>query len=63
MIFETDRIDIRQLSLTDLDAFYAIHGDEALMAHIPAPVLTKAESKAELITITEAYKVLSLIHI
>ena len=57
MIFETERLEIKRLSLEDLDHFHRIHGDSEIMEKIPAPVLSWEESKAELVSIVNAYEV------
>ena len=55
MIFETDRLRVRKLSVNELDVFHRIHGDRELMGSIPSPVLTLDESRAELNSIVSTY--------
>ena len=57
MIFETERLEIKKLTLDDLDDFYRLHNDEEVMGKIPAPVLSLEESRAKLISIKNAYEV------
>ena len=57
MIFETERLEVKRLSLDDLDAFYTLHSDPEVMNKIPAPVLSLEESKSKLLTLIQAYQI------
>ena len=56
MIFETDRLIIKRLSIANLNNFHKIHGDPEVMGQIPAPVCSVEESTAKLVSIIEAYE-------
>ena len=57
MIFETDRLVIKKLSLANLVDFHRIHGDPEVMQSIPAPIHSLEESSAHLSSIIDAYQV------
>ena len=57
MIFETERLEVKKLSLDDLDDFYKLHRDPSVMEKIPAPVLNLEESKDKLVALVNAYEV------
>ena len=46
MIFATDRLVIKTLSLAHLDEFHKLHGDPEVMGKIPAPTYSLQESIA-----------------
>jgi RimJ/RimL family protein N-acetyltransferase len=56
MIFDTERLKIKKLSKEHVHEFHRIYGDKAIMEKIPAPVCNFEESKAELLSIIDAYK-------
>ena len=47
MIFETERLIIRRLKVTDLDAFYDMQSNQNVMRHIK-PTMNRLESQQEL---------------
>ena len=57
MVFETERLIVKKLSMKDIDDFHRIYGDKEVMEKIPAPVFSLDESKAELLNIINAYTV------
>ncbi|MCO4781415.1 MAG: GNAT family N-acetyltransferase [Candidatus Cloacimonetes bacterium] len=57
MIFQTSRLYIKKLALSDVNHFYKLHSDPQVMEPIPAPVLNHHSSKQELHRILNAYKV------
>lgn len=46
MIFETERLHVRKVSLEDKDAFFDLMSNPNVMNPIPRPVMTKNESDA-----------------
>ncbi len=48
MIFETDRLIIRNLNITDSEGFFDLHSNEKVMKMIPAKNLNFIESEKEL---------------
>ena len=55
MIFGTQRLEVEQLSIDNLNDFHRIYGDREIMKKIPTSVFSLEESKAELLAIIEAY--------
>ena len=56
MIFETDRLVIKKLSLAHLDDFHELHSDPDVMEKIPAPIYSLDESHTHLNAIIHAYE-------
>mgnify|MGYP001943647944 CR=1 FL=1 len=54
-LFTTQRLGFRTWSLDDLDKFYLLNSDEAVMEHFPK-TLNKEETKAYIIRLQEHYK-------
>ena len=46
MIFETERLSVRMLSILDTEAFFDMMGNPNVMNPIPRPVMTRTESDA-----------------
>ena len=55
MIFGTQRLEVKHLSMDNLKDFHRIYGDKDVMGKIPMSVFRLEESKAELLAIIEAY--------
>lgn len=56
MIFETDRLVIKKLSLAHLDDLHELHSDPDVMEKIPAPIKSLDESHDHLKSIIHAYE-------
>ena len=59
MIFGTQRLEVEQLSIDNLNDFHRIYGDREIMKKIPTSVFSLEESKAELLAIIEAYGIVN----
>ena len=57
MIFETERLEVKKLSIDDLGDFHRLHSDHEIMSKIPAPTSTLEESTAKLVSTIDAYQI------
>ena len=57
MIFGTEKLRARKLSVNGLDVFHRIHSDKELMGSISAPALSLDECQTELKSIVNAYAI------
>ena len=55
MVFRTQRLEVKQLSMNNLNDFHRKYGDEEIMGKIPTSVFRLEENEAELLAIVEAY--------
>ena len=55
MVFGTQRLEVKQLSIDNLNDFHRIYGDKEIMGKIPTSIFDLEESKAELLAIIVAY--------
>ena len=55
MIFETKRIRVRKLSKTDIEGFYALESNPAVLQYATGEVKTFSECEAELLSLINRY--------